>query len=53
MSVQGHMTPDSDGEALKTFIIYKVFPYPLLPATLIIPLGRMGMGHLAVTSEQS
>lgn len=25
MSVQGHMIPDSDGEALKAFIIYKVF----------------------------
>ena len=29
MSVQGHMIPDSDGEALKVFIIYKVFPYSL------------------------
>ena len=34
MSVQGHMIPDSDGEALKVFIIYKVFPYslPLMPS---------------------
>ena len=39
IGAQGHMIPDSDGEVkfMKGFIIYKVFPYSLLPATLIIP----------------
>ena len=38
------MTPDSDGEALKAFIIYKVFPYPLPLAALTICLWREWAG---------
>ena len=44
MSVQGHMIPDSDGEALKAFIIYKVFPYPLPLAALTTCLWREWAG---------